>query len=370
MPHRQPSRTLRALSISLGAQVAVAPLLLAHFGTVPLLSPLTNLVVAPLVGAATTLAILGVVGAGPLLWPAEALAGMVIDLAHTASVWPQVDLTGLVLAAGLGALLWATWQRWPAVAVCVAALGLVVVIAPNRSEIADGEVVVMDVGQGDAILVSGGNHLVLVDGGPEGSVLLEALHRYGVRRIDLVVVTHGDSDHAGGLSALPGRVEVGAIWESTAPHRSASMEMLRSAAMRHGIPVSTPPVGLKLAIGSLELEVLGPTRRFASGNDQSIVLLITGPARTMLLTGDIEVFGQREIERLRVDVFKVPHHGAGTSDPGWLSSVGASEAIISVGENDFGHPVDWVIDLLEEGGASVRRTDLEGDVAVDLTAGS
>jgi competence protein ComEC len=62
----------------------------------------------------------------------------------------------------------------------------------------------------------------------------------------------------------------------------------------------------------------------------------------------------------------VPHHGAGTSDPDWLASTGAEEAVVSVGTNDFGHPVQWVIDVLEVSGAVVRRTDLEGTVVVDL----
>jgi competence protein ComEC len=86
----------------------------------------------------------------------------------------------------------------------------------------------------------------------------------------------------------------------------------------------------------------------------------------MLLTGDIEEVGQTNLPELRVDVLKVPHHGAGTTDPDWLVSTGAEEAVISVGANDFGHPVPWVIEVLEVSGAVVNRTDLEGTIVLDL----
>ena len=86
----------------------------------------------------------------------------------------------------------------------------------------------------------------------------------------------------------------------------------------------------------------------------------------MLLTGDIETFAQADLRHLRADVLKVPHHGGGTSDPGWLAGVGAETAVISVGENDFGHPVPWVVDVIESSGAEVLRTDELGDIVIDL----
>ena len=110
-------------------------------------------------------------------------------------------------------------------------------------------------------------------------------------------------------------------------------------------------------------------RRYKSPNDQSIVLMVRGPVRTILLAGDIEVIAQRDLPGLSADVLKVPHQGAATSDPEWLASVGADLAIISVGPNTFGHPVSWVIDVLRASGAEVHRTDLDGDVSVDLSGG-
>src|SRR5690606_33034318 len=118
-------------------------------------------------------------------------------------------------------------------------------------------------------------------------------------------------------------------------------------------------------LGQLTLTVDGPVRRYASPNDQSIVVTVKGPVRTMLLSGDIETYAQSDLDHLRADVLKVPHQGAATSSPDSLSSVGSQLAIISVGPNDFGHPVEWVIDVLEEDNR-VLRTDRDGDVIVDL----
>lgn len=130
---------------------------------------------------------------------------------------------------------------------------------------------------------------------------------------------------------------------------------------------SAPAVGDRWQLGALQLTVEGPIRRYASPNDQSIVVTVMGSSRSMLLSGDIETFAQADLSHLRADVLKVPHQGAATSDPDWLAEVGSDQAVISVGPNDFGHPVDWVIKTLEFSGASVLRTDLAGDVLVDLT---
>lgn len=86
----------------------------------------------------------------------------------------------------------------------------------------------------------------------------------------------------------------------------------------------------------------------------------------MLLSGDVETVAQAELGHLHADVLKVPHQGAATSDPAWLRGVGASEAVISVGPNNFGHPADWVIETLAGTGATVRRTDMDGTVIVEL----
>ena len=357
----------RALAITLGAQLAVAPLLVLHFGSVPLLSPLSNLVAAPIVSLATLLGIAGVTGLGIALVPAEWLAGIIIDIAQVSAGWPQMGWVGLVSVSIASPFVLKLWRRYPGPVAVAASLALVVVLFPERASLQGGEVAVLDIGQGDAILISGGEgRYALVDGGRDQSLLLERLREFGIRHLELVVMTHGDADHAGGLEALPGRIGIGRIWERGSPHVAEASDRFLGRASQFGIPIEQPQAGANILFGDVELRVVAPERRFASANDQSIVLMVIGADRTMLLTGDIEVVGQAGLPELRVDVLKVPHHGAGNTDPDWLASTGAQEAVISVGVNDFGHPVPWVIGVLEESGAVVRRTDLEGTIVVDL----
>ncbi|MET0566847.1 MAG: ComEC/Rec2 family competence protein [Acidimicrobiia bacterium] len=359
-------RMARALAVSIGAQVAVAPLLMIHFGLVPLLSPLANLVAAPMVASATILGVLGVMGPTPLSDLGAALADIVLRMAHFASALPQVGWLGLgiVLAAGLVHLY---QPKLRGVLVLLGAAGIAGLLLVPGSSLPDPGAVVLDVGQGDAILISGGpGNLALVDGGPDPVILIENLTQYRVHELDLVVLTHAHADHALGLTAVAGRIPIGEVWAHVHPHETAASTELLGTLSRSGVPVVDPLVGEEYRLGALTLAVEGPFRQYASSNDQSIVLTVMGPERSMLLAGDIETYAQADLGHLRADVLKVPHHGAGTSNPDWLEGVGAETAVISVGTNDFGHPVPWVMTELEASGATVLRTDLHGDVVVPL----
>jgi competence protein ComEC len=197
-------------------------------------------------------------------------------------------------------------------------------------------------------------------------VLIENLQEYGVNRLDLVVLTHAHADHAAGLTALVGRLPIGEVWASVEPHATEASTELFALLAQSGVLVTEPDVGERRRLGRLTLVVESPSRRYASPNDQSIVITVIGESESMLLAGDIETQAQAELGHLRADVVKVPHHGAATSDPDWLRQVGADLAVISVGPNDFGHPVEWVISTLQHNGATVLRTDVDGDVAVPL----
>jgi competence protein ComEC len=357
---------LRAIAVTIGAQAAVAPLLFIHFGTVPLLSPVLNVLAAPLVASATILGAVGVIGLDPALDVAGWLAGLVLALARGAAGWPQIGP-----AAGLGLLVGAVVaMRWRALrsplTLVLAAVVITGVIGPAET-LPEPGMVVFDVGQGDSILLVGGDgRFMLVDGGPDPIVLLDALDRYGVHSLDIVVLTHVHADHATGLAGLVGRIPIGEVWARTRPHASSASASLIGAVDHAGIPLIEPGNGHSIQLGDLDITVLGPLRRYASPNDQSLVLLARGPARTALLSGDIEEVAQAELTSLRADVLKVPHQGGATSDPEWLVAVGAELAVISVGPNDFGHPAPWVIETLEAAGARVVRTDEQGDVVVPL----
>ncbi len=361
------NRRARALGVTLGAQAAVAPLLLVHFGSVPLMSPLLNIVAGPLVAAATVIGAVGVAGPSLLIEPASWLAGLVLTLARGSAGMPQLGF-GMVLLVLAASLVATVLPRTKAALVSASALAVAYLLIAPGSVPPAGSVTVLDVGQGDSILVNGGGgHFMLVDGGPDPSVLVDHLRDLGVAHLDVVVLTHVHADHAAGLSGLVGHLSIGEVWFSGAPHRTGDADRFLELVSDAGVPVAAPVPGLGLSFGVLEVEVLGPERRYASPNDQSIVLKIQGPGRSMLLSGDIETFAQADLDGVTADVLKVPHQGAGTSDPEWLTSVGAQLAVISVGPNQFGHPVRWVVAALEGSGAEVVRTDQAGNVVVDLS---
>ena len=360
-------RITRALVVTLGAQLAVAPLLLIHFGTVPLLSPIINLVAAPLVAASTVVGAVGVAGLVFLIAPASWLAGLVLELARGAAPWPQLEAWEVVGLFAAVLTFRAVRPLRSVIALGAAGFLLSALVSPGASLPTAGAVV-LDVGQGDAILIHGGDRqFALVDGGPDRTVLLDKLADYGVRSLELMVLTHVHADHATGLAGAVGRMAIEEVWADAEPHSTAASRQLLGLLAAHRIPVVSPQVGHRRRLGELELVVEGPIRRYASPNDQSIVLTVRGPRQTMLLSGDIETHAQADLSHLRADVLKVPHQGAGTSDKAWLEAVGADLAVISVGPNDFGHPVDWVIEALESQG-EVVRTDLRGDTVVDLAS--
>lgn len=358
---------VRALAVSIGAQVAVTPLLLVHFGEVPVASPLANLIAAPLVAGATLVGAVGVAGPEFLVGVAAWLSDLVLMLARAVSGWPQLGPIGVVIVAVLGTLATRFRSMRASIALTGACLLVVALVAPV-TWLPDTGAMVFDVGQGDSILLVGGNgRFALFDAGPDPIRLHEKLTRYRVGYLEMVVLSHVHADHIDGLAGVVGRIPIGAVWAAFEPHESASSRAIISALAEHGIPVITPRVGDSYELGHLRLDVVAPIRRYASANDQSIVVVAQGPARRMLLTGDIESVAQADLKGLTADVLQVPHHGSASSDPVWLKQVGADLAVISLGlDNTRGHPADVVIGTLTGSGATIQRTDLDGDLAVPL----
>jgi len=227
------------------------------------------------------------------------------------------------------------------------------------------EVVFLDVGQGDAILLRGpSGEVVLVDGGPDPALLRRALLGRGIRRIDLLVVTHGHADHLAGLAGIGQWASVGRLWHNG--DEGEALESLVAEMQAAGVPVEVPGPGWEAQVGAFRIGVLGPLRRYASPNDGSLVLRVSAAGATVLIPGDVEAIAQADLGPLAADVLKVPHQGASTNDLEWLASCAPQVAVISVGPNDFGHPAPEVVAALRAAGAVVRRTDLEGDVVYAL----
>ena len=356
-----------SLGAACGAQLAVAPVLLLAVGEIPLWSPVANVVAAPLVVAATGLAGVGAVaGLDALVGAAALFSRAVLGVAGLASDLPQIGWAATLFLTGLG--LAGLSRRFRPGAVLAASITVfLLTVSAAAHPLAGAPVrpafVALDVGQGDALLLLGsGGETVLIDGGSHGSKVREGLARFGIRAIDLLVVSHAHHDHYGGLIEVVGALPIGQVWYAPFPGQSDEYTRFIHSA-RQVSRVTVPSLGVH-RIGSIHLEVLGPIRRYASLNDQSIVIRATLGGGTVLLSGDMERVSQAEMVAPRVDVLKVPHQGAATSDPDWLARTGASVAVVSVGPNRFGHPSEDLLAALARVGMEVRRTDQEGDVVI------
>ncbi len=360
---RLPKPVATTLSATVAAQVAVAPILLLRFGTVPLAAPLANLLAAPAVALATMTGSIGVaLGWSPLLAVSVGAARWVLAVAEVAAGWPQLGWFGAGGAVGVLILLARPGTRWVGLVASAAAISFSFVNGPVPVD--RPSVVFLDIGQGDAILVFGeGGEVMLMDGGPDPVLLVRKLRQFGVDRIDLLVVSHPHEDHVAGLLPVAERYPIGVIWQPGFVDSGTTFARLDRIAADRGIGMVVPALGHH-RLGTLSIEVLGPVRRYASPNDQSLVLRVEGDA--LLLPGDIEAIAQAELGPLPARIMKVPHSGSKTSDLTWLSASGPEVAVISVGPNSFGHPSDSVIDVLHEAGSDVVRTDQAGDVVISL----
>jgi competence protein ComEC len=382
-----------ALSATVGAQVATAPVLLSLAGTVPLAALPANLIAGPAAAVAQTLGLVAA-GCAALHLPGAVALTRVAGLPLGAVWWSATAFSGLpALTAGqLSALLCAPLlgialrlSRALVAGMAVAALTVTVVVlrlppaAPTTLRLT-----AIDVGQGDGLLVEapGGRDgaRMVVDAGAEHGVLAAHLSRRRIRSLDAVVLTHGDHDHSGGLADVLRRLDVAVLLvpagAGTPPHTLAgsALEALAVARARR-IPVIGVHAGMRFALGASVVEVLAPPPRMpadADRNSGSVVLRISGEHGRMLLTGDSDAHTQRGLleqpGRLRAEVLKVPHHGGATNAEGFIAAVGATAAVVSLGrDNTYGHPHPTT--LAELAPVPVWRTDRHGTVTLSLEPG-
>ncbi|NRA08510.1 MAG: DNA internalization-related competence protein ComEC/Rec2 [Myxococcales bacterium] len=380
------------------AMAVTAPLAAWHFGSsapagliVNLVAiPWTGLVLLPAALAAVVLSALpGDPASGLGLEFCEALAGLSLaGVERLAAVLPGARATPTadvwVLAAGALGLATACTKRthWRVLGALTVS-GLLAVAPPQRFEPAPPRAVVLDVGQGDAVLVQGSQAALLVDAG--GALaerwdrgerdVLPALAALGVSRLDLVVASHGDLDHRGGLPAVLRGIEVGRVWLPLGRGDSPDFEALRAVARRHGIPVEERGAGSpSQQFGDLHVSPLWPPPSYeaASRNDASLVVRVERGPRSLLLPGDLEARGEAALlasdAPLAAEVLLVPHHGSrSSSTPAFLAAVGARLAVISapcVGR--FPTPHAEVLTRLRARGTQVWWTGRDGAVRLSL----
>ena len=263
-----------------------------------------------------------------------------------------------------------------AVAMAIAAAAVWWQVGPGGD--GDLHVYFFDVGQGDsALIVTPEVCQVLVDGGPKGDsavrVLNGAMPR-GDRSLDLVVITHLDSDHSRGLLDVLDRYQAGAVLAGPASIDAAMYAQWQAGVERNEIDVVSVHQGYRLDLGSgVMAEVLNPlpgSSNAASANNGALVLRVTYGEISFLLTADIESEAEAVLAAgnlgIQSTVLKAAHHGSKTSSTaGLVDAVAPVAVVISVGEsNSFGHPNDEVLGRLmrQTGGENLYRTDRDGQV--------
>jgi competence protein ComEC len=369
-----------AVGVSVAAQLAVLPITLSHFNQVSTIGALANLAVVPMAGVATVLGVTAVAldllgtWAGVVLfdavWPILIALRAVVAIAASvpgAVVFlpapPAAAVVAYAAALGLALGAWRYREdpgRWPGLAGAAAiALSLAVIVAAwPLLRAADGllRVSVLDVGQGDAIVVeTPDGHAVLIDAGPGGPMRLDAGERVvapflwsrGHLRLAGTLTTHADADHAGGMAAVHRLFSVAETWDANAPRRERWFG---------GASITTwnRPGGLASAA--------------VARNEAAAIVRVELGLVSFLLASDITAVTERELLRaggpLGATVLKVAHHGSLTSStPGFLRAVRPLVAVISVGaSNPHRHPRAETLARLTEVGAVVHRTDRDGAV--------
>ncbi|GAA4888143.1 ComEC/Rec2 family competence protein [Streptomonospora salina] len=389
---RMPRWAAEAVAVAVAAHVACLPVLAVLSAEVNWVAVPANILAAPAVPVATVggFAVAGLA----LVWP---------TLAAAAAWVPGAAVLWIAAVAATAARLPGRAVPWPATAAGAAVLALLVVLLlalrgrAARSVCAVGlaaalaaltlhwlapawppagwAVVACRIGQGDALVLRAGDgRAVVVDTGPDPVAVSRCLRDLRVSEIALLVITHGDSDHAGGTAgALAGR-SVGAALLPPGFDHPPTMRLLREEA----VPTRTGSAGHRWSLPPWTLDAVWPPPDSAGGNDGSIVLLARwsppsgGEAARMrvLLTGDIEEPAQRELLRTThavrgVDVLKVPHHGAGSQEPRFIAATRPDLTLTSVGaDNPYGHPEPATRSLLRSVAPANYRTDVHGDIAV------
>jgi competence protein ComEC len=416
------------VALTLAAQITTLPVILVNFERLSLVAPLANVLVVPFVPVAMLFsAIASAVGAldGALHLPAMGdaltwLAGgaawlvlrLIVDLGMATASLPyaavDVSLPAPIAIAWLPVVALVSWAIGPStppdrspdertasafamvagrlfrplpIGVALVAVLLAVTVASRP----DGRlhVTVLDVGQGDAILVEApSGATMLIDGGPDPELTLRRLGAnlpFFARRIDLLVLSHPHQDHVAGLVDVLDRFRIGAVLHAGIPFENPTYDRLIADAAEDVIDTALARAGQRFLLDpAVSVEILYPSDADASAplpegdiNNGSVVMALRHGGFTALLTGDAEA----PIEGVLigrglpiVDLLKVGHHGSNSSTtPGLLDAVRPGVAVISSGEgNEYGHPApETLATLASRPGLAIFRTDLDGDVEID-----
>lgn len=385
-----------AIALPAAAQLACQPVLVLLDASIPTYGIVANLLAAPAAPVATIAGLASCLLAAvipplatALAWlawlPSTWIAGAATffaDLPLARIPWPEgefgASLLAVLSALGIAALFARErLRRWMTLTLCIALAAYTGVVgggaALGRLGRPDWQIAACDVGQGDAFVVRSAGRTALIDTGPDAALLSACLSDLGITRIDLLVVSHYDLDHVGGMAAVTGRVESALVGPTATPRDEAVLRELGGG----GASIQNVADGARGVLGELAWRVLWPPQKLGGiepGNDASLVVefratgACTAGCLSSLFLGDLgeesqaRVLGSAAISP--VDVVKVSHHGSADQDPSLYLAARATVGLIGVGENDYGHPNRTLLDMLERAGTTAARTDTDGLILV------
>lgn len=390
--------------VSVAALLATTPLVAYHFNRVSLAAPLANLIITPLLGSlvvptgllaalvyplSETVAGWLVTATKPLLWLSIELAAWIAARPGASFRVPTPRLVVLVALYAACLLAAAGGRRWRRAALAAALAGLAVqggIHLAGRLGPDALRVTFLSVGQGDSAVVEfPSGEVMVVDGGGMGSrtfdvgerIVAPYLWSRGLRRVDVVVVSHPDWDHFGGLGFIAETFRPHEVWIGDDGVATPAWRRFVDRVEGSGARWVEVRRGATRRFGEASIEVLWPP--VATGgmksNDRSIVLAIEYAGQRLLLPGDVEARSETALvaadpAALASRILKAPHHGSATSSTApFIAATAPTAVVVSAGSyNHFGFPDRAVVRRYRGAGARILRTDLDGAVTATISA--
>jgi competence protein ComEC len=366
--------------------VGLLPLTLFFFQQASLVSPLANIFAVPWVSfLVVPVALLGSL----FLLISESLGNWILQGAHLLlevfwtvldylhalpfASWHHAVPVWALIPAGFGILLLLAPRGWPAKALSVALLSPLVFAKPAEISAHDLKLTALDVGQGLAIVLEAGSQVLVYDTGPKfGSnfnageaAVIPYLRRRGIGKIDTLVVSHGDKDHAGGLQGILSNIKIDHLISSKDDYNHGSLSICKA--------------GMEWQWNSVRFQFLHPpavkkANSKLSSNNSSCVLLVEHPAGSILLTGDIEKPIERKLlkeqaDLLNIDVLIAPHHGSNSSSTkAFIQATSPDYVVFTTGyRNSYGFPDEKVVSRYKEFGSDLVNTASRGMITFNFS---
>lgn len=376
-----------SMLISLAATIGTAPLVTYYFHYFSLVSPLTNLLITPLIGfVILPLGLISsffflVFGQFPFLSITDWITGLVLVLIKHIAQWPFMvikipafpPILLVIFYAGLALYVVLKFSGMKGrkgtllLPAAISVLPIMLYICIRMLEPAGMQITFLDVGEGDAAVIElPGGKTVVADTGKNGFQAGEYLRYRGVSKIEAVMLSHGDNDHAGGWKYLRDNFQVSELWDNGyVLYEDGIPETIRHRVLQRGDVIEGQ---------GYSITALHPYEDFYSLlsqdniNNDSLVVKIEGKKNSFMFTGDIEKEGAENVsylgKYLKSSILKVPHHGSrsSASEP-FFSAVAPEIAVISAGrKNSYNHPHPETLELLSK--AKIYRTDIDGAIGI------